>query len=309
MLLKDAYDLYITDITVNKGMSSRSIESYSADLKRYFSYLESRNITTVEEIRKKTIYDYIAIALDELSKSSVARSLTSIRGFHYYLADNLKMENPAVNLASVKRSKTLPRFLSEEELNCLFDSFNDDDPHELLNHCICELMYSCGLRVSEVCNLTLNQYNRANLFLRVLGKGNKERMVPIARSSADLLNCYLDGTRPEYNKRNLSYLLINRRGNQLSRKYVSDMLTAKEKELGLDLNITAHSFRHTFATDLLANGADLRSVQELLGHSSISTTQIYTHVQAKQLHQTYDAYFPKRDTQRKEKKEDETTQD
>ena len=305
MLLQDAYELYITDITVNKGMSNRSIESYSSDLKRYFAFLNRQNITQVEEITRDVIYDYIAEALDSLSKSSVARELTSIRGFHYYLSENLRMDNPAVNLASVRRSKSLPRFLSEAELKTLFDSFDDAKEPELLYHVICEMMYSCGLRVSELCNLTMNQYNRSNNFIRVLGKGNKERMVPIAESSAELLNKYLDTVRPFWNQKGMNYLLINPRGNQLSRKYVSDLLKRKEVELGLDLSITAHSFRHTFATDLLANGADLRSVQELLGHSSISTTQIYTHVQTKQLHAAYDSFFPKRDIKEKEKEDND----
>lgn len=304
MLINDAFDLYISDITLNKGMSERSIDSYSYDLKRYFSYLQKEGIEKVEDITKEHIYAYIAIELDEKKKSSVARSMTSIRNFHYYISDNFNIPNPAVHLASVKKTKYLPRYLSEAELNTLFSSFDDEDDIQLLNHVILEVLYSCGLRVSELCELTLNQYNRANLFIRVLGKGNKERMVPIANSSAELLNRYIDTARARLNKKGSQRIFINRLGNNITRKYVSDLLIAKEKELGMDLDITAHSFRHTFATDLLANGADLRSVQELLGHSSISTTQIYTHVQSKQLHNAYDAYFPRGRMQKNETKEE-----
>ena len=298
MLLDDALELYISDITLNKGMSERSIDSYHYDLKKYIAYLKEEEIENAEEVTKEHIYNYIALELDELAKSSVARSITSIRNFHYFLADSFHMKNPAVNLSAVRKT----RYLNQSELDLLFGSFDDSESVQLFNHAILEVLYSCGLRVSELCNLTMNQYNRANLFIRVLGKGNKQRMVPIAKSSADLLNSYIDTVRVQFNKKNLPYIFVNRRGNHITRKYVSDILNAKEKELGMDSDITAHSFRHTFATDLLANGADLRSVQELLGHSSISTTQIYTHVQSKQLHSAYDQYFPRG---RSESKKDE----
>ena len=299
MLLDDALELYISDITLNKGMSERSIDSYHYDLKKYIAYLREEEIENAEDITKEHIYNYIALELDELAKSSVARSITSIRNFHYFLSDSFHMKNPAVNLSAVRKTRYLPRYLNQSELDLLFESFNDEEPVELFNHAILEVLYSCGLRVSELCNLTMNQYNRANLFIRVLGKGNKQRMVPIAKSSAELLNRYIDTVRVQFNKKNLSYIFVNKRGNHITRKYVSDILNAKEKELGMDSSITAHSFRHTFATDLLANGADLRSVQELLGHSSISTTQIYTHVQSKQLHNAYDQFFPRGRTERK----------
>jgi len=289
----DALNIYISDITTSKGMSSFSIDAYHNDLKQYLSYLNEKGITDMEQIDSSVLFDYIADCLDHLSKSSVQRRLSSIRGFHQYIHKlYVDILDPSVHVESIKKNKALPHYFTEHELNKLFESFDDTKENDLLQHTIFELLYACGLRVSELCNMTLNQYNRMNQFVKVIGKGNKERMVPIAKSSAELLNHYLDTYREKYNKKNAPYLIINRFGRQLTRKYVAEMLKYKEEELGLNLNNTPHSFRHTFATDLLSNGADLRSVQELLGHSDISTTQIYTHVQHKQLQQAYDQFHP-----------------
>ncbi len=302
-----ALESYVAEISLNKGMSERSVEAYKSDLSSYLSFLEEKGIENIEEVKKDDIYEYVALCLDKNRKSSVVRKMSALRGFHSYISERLEIPDPSLNMASVRKTAYLPRVLNEKERNTLFSSFDDKDPKQLLDHCILEILYACGLRVSEMGSLTLNQYNRANLFLRILGKGSKERLVPIARSSAELLDRYLKEVRPLFDKNKSSRFFINKKGNPISRKYVSDLLTRKEKELGLSLDITAHSLRHSFATDLLANGADLRSVQELLGHSDISTTQIYTHVQARQLHQAYDSFFPRAFSEKEE--EDKTKEE
>ena len=292
MLLNDALELYIGDITVNKGMSINSIDSYQSDLKQYIAYLNKESIVDVETVSKEHIYAFITTQLDIKNKSSVTRMISAIHSFHFFI--NIQypnIKNPASNIKTIRKTQYLPKYFNQDELAKLFDSFGDL-PKDIYHHTILELMYACGLRVSELCDLKINQYNRLNGFVRIIGKGNKERMVPIAKFSAHLLDKYIDEVRINYNKKDLAYIFINHLGNRLTRQYVGNMLKSKEKELGLDLDFSPHSFRHTYATDLLANNADLRVVQELLGHSDISTTQIYTHVQKSQLHKAYDQFHP-----------------
>ena len=292
MLIKDAFDLFLTEITINKAMASTSIASYQSDLKQYLIYIDELGIERVEEITKEHIYTFIMDQLQKKSKSSVGRMISSIRAFHstINIHDN-KIKDPTVNIHTIQKTRYLPKYFNKRDLDLLFDSFSDSTI-DLFHHTIFELLYACGLRVSELCSLSINQYNRANGFIKIIGKGNKERIVPIAKYSARLLDQYIDEVRIHYNKKGLSNLFVNRLGNRLTRQYVGVMLKSKEKELGISLELSPHSFRHTFASDLLANNADLRIVQELLGHSDISTTQIYTHVNKDQLHKAYDKFHP-----------------
>lgn len=292
MLIDDAYQIFLTEISINKNMSENSIIAYQSDLKQYFNYLVSIDITTVEDINKEYIYDFIMIQLNSKKKSSVARMISAIKAFHstLYLYDQ-SIIDPTLNIHSIQKTKYLPKYFNKKDLNAFFDSFGNTQK-DIYHKAIFELMYACGLRVSELTKLKMNQYNPANLFIKILGKGNKERLVPIAKYSANLLNEYINNIRPQFNKKKLQFIFVNHLGNRLTRQYVGVVLKSKEKELGINLKLSPHSFRHTFASDLLANDADLRTVQELLGHADISTTQIYTHVNSDQLHKAYDRFHP-----------------
>ncbi|MEA5026418.1 MAG: tyrosine-type recombinase/integrase [Erysipelotrichaceae bacterium] len=291
MELHEALRSYMTEIAINRGMARTSSDSYNSDLQQYLTYLETNGINDVSAINKELIYSFISEQLNNKDKSSVARMISSIRSFHAYLSASTSVVDPAVNIRTIRKTRYLPRFFNGDDLDRFFLSFSDA-PKDVYHHTFFELMYACGMRVSELCSLTINQYNRLNGFIRINGKGSKQRLVPIAESSALLLNHYIDDIRSVYNRKNLSYIFINQLGNRLTRQYVGVVLKSKEKELDLSLKLSPHSFRHTFATDLLANDADLRVVQELLGHSDISTTQIYTHIQQNQLHKAYDQFHP-----------------
>lgn len=293
MKLDEAMDAFLAEITINKGMANTTIDNYQSDLKQYLNYLESDEIKQVEDITKEHIYSFITLQLNTKNKASVARMISSIRAFHITinLIDN-KIKDPTTNIHTIKKTRYLPKYFNQEELDKLFSSFGSSDK-DVYHKTILELLYACGLRVSEICDLKLNQYNKLNRFVRVIGKGNKERLIPIAKYSKDILDYYIEQVRPHFNKKDLSYVFINHLGNRLTRQYIGVMLKSKEKELGLNLKLSPHSFRHTFASDLLANKADLRVVQELLGHSDISTTQIYTHIQREQLHKAYDEFHPR----------------
>ena len=173
-------------------------------------------------------------------------------------------------------------------MNTFTDSLED-----ILNHSLLEIIYACGLRVSEVCNLTLSQVDLNVGIVKIIGKGNKERIVPIPKNSISILKKYSDVVRVVYNKNKNNYFFINKKGNKIRSEYIENMLKCIVVELGLNPNITPHKLRHSYATHLLANGSDLRSIQELLGHSDIATTQIYTHVESNRMIENYKRFHPK----------------
>ena len=288
MKINDAIDNYLYHIAVIEQKSNNTIDSYSNDLKKYADYLEANNIENVEDITNSDIQDFIGEQLDVLSKSSCAHLLTSLRNLHNYLFLNYNIPNPTANLTVKVNKDHLPGFLSDEEIVALLNSFNDEDDLEYFQRLLLQTIFTSGMRVSELCDLQTKSINLQHKQLRIIGKGNKERIVLIDDDTAQRMNHYFNEIRPQWLKgSNSSYFFINRLGNNLNRQYVYELIKKKQKELGLNKEISPHTLRHTFATHLLENDADLRSVQELLGHSDISTTQIYTHVQTKQLKEAY----------------------
>ena len=290
MKILEAVSIYIHEIAVNQQLALTTIESYKNQLSKYTNYLKDLNIIEVNEINHNIIVDYVDELEGDLASSSISHVISVIRNFHQFIAFNYKdVNNPTIKIKIKKTSQSLPSLISKKDLDVIFDNFSEDFKDVYLNT-IFEFLYSCGLRVSELCNLKVNDLSVDNKILKIKGKGSKERVVPISNLALKKLSDYLP-YRSQYNKFKLEYLFINQLGNKLTRQYVWSNL----KEILLVNNITSdyspHSFRHTYATHLLDGGADLRYVQELLGHSDIATTQIYVHLQDKRLKSDYDKYF------------------
>lgn len=290
MSLDEALENYIHYITSVDQKSKRTIESYSRDLRRYIGYLKDNEIYEIENVLYEMILAYINSL--SLARASINHAIVSIKGFHEYSSLNYQLSNPAIYLKAGKQEKKLPIYLSVEEVRKLL-TFQNDDDEELCHVAILEVIYGCGLRVSECTQMTINQVSLNHQYLRVKGKGNKERMIPMNQSCIDRLNQYLQKVRKKRNIHNRKEFFLNQKGNPYAREKIHEMLKKRCALLGLDPRISAHSLRHSFATHLLDGGADLRSVQELLGHSDISTTQIYTHVQNKRLKDAYASYHPR----------------
>lgn len=292
MKLDQAYKEYKIYITINEGKATKTIEAYLCDINSYIEYLKSINIINIEDIKYQHILEYINKMKEDYSLNSITRKSISIRSFHKFLAFKYDYNDPSINLTVHAATKNLPVFLSIEEVDKIMNTFTDS-LEDILNHSLLEIIYACGLRVSEVCNLTLSQVDLNVGIVKIIGKGNKERIVPIPKNSISILKKYSDVVRVVYNKNKNNYFFINKKGNKIRSEYIENMLKCIVVELGLNPNITPHKLRHSYATHLLANGSDLRSIQELLGHSDIATTQIYTHVESNRMIENYKRFHPK----------------
>lgn len=287
MKLDSAIKDYIFNLATADGKSSNTIESYSRDLKKYQSYLESVNINDTDKVTDLIINEYVNSLVKRYSITSINRIKVSIRNFHRFISFKYDLDDPSVNLQVSKGKKRLPVYATQNEINDLMSYFNDDDNEMLFNHAILETIYGCGLRVSECCDLRTNQVNLDDGFLKVLGKGNKERIIPIPSSTVKIMKNYFYNVRTLWLKKSSNYFFVNKFSKKIYSEYVEKMIKTVINEVGIKKHITPHKLRHSYATHLLEGGADLRVIQELLGHSDISTTEIYTHVEQERLRNTY----------------------
>lgn len=292
MKLEEALKEYLVHIQVNEGRSPRTVSSYDEDLKQYSAFLSAHNVTDTAEITYQLIEQFITEQSTLKASSSVVRMAASIRSFHHDLAFMHNEADPSLNLEVHKSTNTLPVYCTVDEISQLMSSFDDTDPNQYMDHAILEAIYSCGLRVSEAVSLTLNRVDLDSGKVRVLGKGDKERIVPIPQGSISLLKYWRDVVRPVFLKTKTPLFFINRFGRRVTPRYVELMLQKKDVELGFTKHITPHKLRHSYATHMLQGGADLRSIQEMLGHSNIQTTEIYTHVQNRQMFTSYEKFHP-----------------
>lgn len=293
MELKYALEEYINYISVVDQKALTTIDSYHRDLNKYIYFLEKNNVLNIENVTFDHIQGYILSVSKKIKPSSINRNIVSIRTFHKYISEYHPMiENPTLFLQNKKVGRHLPKTIAKDDVIRILEFKETNQDEQLYHQCILEVLYGCGLRVSECCNLKLNQVHLQEGFFRVIGKGNKERMVPLNQHTISLLNTYLQSVRREWNKKNTSFVFINHLGNKLTRQYVNHFIKERVKVLGLNTHTSAHNFRHSFASHLLDGGADLRIVQELLGHADISTTQIYTHVQTERLKKSYLSAHP-----------------
>lgn len=283
---------YIIELkTIKQRDKDTTVNSYSEDIYKYLEYMESKNISSALDISYNNLLDYLKYLDDnKYEVSSVARKIVSIKAFHKYLSENYNVVDISTKINTPRFYRKLPNILTIEEVDNLLD-IKLDTPFDYRNKAMLELMYSSGLRVSELINLELSDIDLNNNYVRCFGKGSKERIVPVGEYSSKYLSIYINEYRDSMKK---SYytekIFLNNHGKEMTRQGFFKIIKKIAKDKNINKNITPHMLRHSFATHLLNNGADLRTIQEMLGHSSISTTQIYTNVTNDILKENYDLY-------------------
>ncbi|MCS6985116.1 MAG: site-specific tyrosine recombinase XerD [Leptospiraceae bacterium] len=281
-------------LLVEKGLSENSIFSYLSDLTKLNRFAQSHSRSLISLTRNDILEFLREESRRNLSSRTRARVIASLRQFYNYLEQNKVItQNPMTDVESPKVERHLPDYLTQEEIKKLFMVFNESDILELRDKTLFELMYSAGLRISEACQLKMQDVNLDQMQLRIIGKGGRERLVPFGDVAYELLQKYLSHSRPALATKPSPYVFISKKGGALNRKSAWRLLKRYIGRAQIKKKITPHTLRHSFATHLLQNNADLRAVQELLGHLDISTTQIYTHLVRSDLEKTHKKYHPR----------------
>lgn len=286
---------FLTHIRVEKGLSSNTVSAYRRDLMKFSEFAQKRKIA-LEAVTRDDLVDFLAgLYRQKLESKSVARHLVSLRNFFRFAQiQELIPADPSVNLESPKIRRSLPGYLRLEEVERLLEQPDAKTPLGLRDRAMLEILYSAGLRVSELIGLRVSDLDTKVGCVRCIGKGDKERIVPVGKKALGMVERYLRDARPKLlGKTSSPTLFVNRRGGALSRVGVWKILSTYGRRAGMRVALTPHMLRHSFATHLLERGADLRSVQLMLGHADISTTQIYTHVVEERLKQVYKAHHPR----------------
>ncbi len=283
-------------LLLERGLSDHAIEAYTRDVTKLANYVADSH-RTPKELQLGDLQDFVeSLHAIGLAESSQSRILSGIRHFYQYLLlEDITSENPAKLLEMPKRKKKLPEVLSAEEIQKMLDAIDLSQPLGLRNQTIVELLYACGLRVSELVNLRISDLHLDADIIRIIGKGDKERLVPIYDSAQELLSRYFEIWRnlqtPALGHED--FVFLNRRGKALTRVMIFYIIKDLSSAANIQKNVHPHSLRHSFATHLVENGADLRAVQQLLGHASITTTEIYTHMDRRFLRSTLETYHPR----------------
>lgn len=297
-MLEDHLKDFIHFLLVEKGLSENTMISYERDLKRYLSNLKTvQAIKGIDEVQRTHILQFIGELKNEgKSSKTIARHIASIRSFHQFLLrDKAASHDPTVHIETPKLERNLPKVLSMEEVETLLETPKGTGHFGLRDKAMLEILYATGIRVSELIGLNLDDLHLNMGFLRCIGKGNKERIIPVGRTATEALERYLEAGRTKFprQKSREDALFLNHQGNRLTRQGFWKILKKLAFDAGIEKDLTPHTLRHSFATHLLENGADLRAVQEMLGHSDISTTQIYTHVTKLRLRDVYSKFHPR----------------
>lgn len=294
--MKELIDTFLSYLSVERGLSNNTIISYREDLESYLDFIEKNRIDSLSKISKDNITGFMLQQKDEgIAANSVARRLAAIRMFHRFLArERILKSDPSTLVDSPKLWKKVPDTLTINEIESLIAQPNLRYVLGIRDRAILETMYATGMRVSEVVNLKKDNVNLGVGFLRCIGKGNKERVIPLGKKAIAGIERYLKLSRPKLLKNKESeYLFISRFGKKISRQSFWKIIKKYAKAARIKKAIKPHTLRHSFATHLLEHGADLRSVQEMLGHSDISTTQIYTHVNKDRLKSIHKQFHPR----------------
>jgi len=289
-------DRFLHYLIVEKGLSKNTIEAYSHGLNRFLNYLRGKGTEEVREISKLDIREFLLFLKRKgLSSKTLARNLVSIRVFLRFLTEeSILSANPAEEIESPKTAKTLPEILSLEEVETLLEQPDPQIPQGMRDRAMLEMLYATGMRVSELTRLQVNHVHLDAGYVLVYGKGSKERIVPIGNEAIEWARRYMGETRERLlKKRESPFLFVNRSGKPMSRQYFWKSIKAYGRRAGIRKRITPHLLRHSFASHLLERGADLRSVQLMLGHADISSTQIYTHVTGERLKKIHQRYHPR----------------
>lgn len=282
---------FINYLKVLRKYSKNTLKNYQNDLLELYDF-----DTDVLNIKEKEVEEYLEYLYSRgLNRNSISRKLSAIRSFYNYL---IKEEVIQINyfdeISNPKKNRSLPHYIKNNDLEIMFHSFKDQNKIEIRNHCILEVLYATGIRVSELVNIKINDIDFYNNTIKILGKGNKERIVIFGSYAKNIIEKYLNHSRDKFLKgKTNEYLFLNKNGTKLTTRYIRIILNDIVKKCEIDYHISPHTLRHTFATDMLNSGADLMTVKELLGHSSVNTTGIYTHITNEQIKKVYSFAHPR----------------
>ncbi len=294
--MHETLDRYLNYLLVERGVAQNTLESYGRDLRRYLAFIAQKGLRDFKDSLPETIVEYLVFIKNEgLSANSMNRALAALRGFYkYLLMEKLIAQTPLADIELAKVWMRLPDTISKEEMQLILAQPGDKTPAALRDTAMLELLYATGIRVSELINLKMNSINWQVGFLTVMGKGSKERIVPVGKTAYDCVRVYVDKARPQLmQKKSTEVLFLNRFGGKFTRQGFWKMVIRYTRQAGLQKKVHPHTFRHSFASHLLEGGADLRTVQVMLGHADISTTQIYTHITRDRLKEIHQKYHPR----------------
>ncbi|TRL29425.1 site-specific tyrosine recombinase XerD [Staphylococcus chromogenes] len=294
--MQDVVDEYLRFIQIEKGLSENTIAAYRRDLNHYLNYLAAQKISNLDFIDRQIVQQWFGVLHDEgRSTKSIARFTSTIRSFHQFaLREKYAAKDPTVLIETPKYERKLPDVISIDEIDLLLTTPETSKNNGYRDRTMLELLYATGIRVSELINIEVEDVNLLMGFVKVFGKGNKERIIPLGETVIELLKTYIENVRPQLLKKLVTHtLFLNMQGKPLTRQGIWKIIKQTGAKAGIQKRLTPHTLRHSFATHLLENGADLRAVQEMLGHSDISTTQLYTHVSKTQIRKMYQQYHPR----------------
>ncbi len=290
MKLEDAFDLYTQYLLVEKGLTPTTVKNYQDDINQFFLMLND-TIHSTSELTGEHIYQFMKMQnIKGMMTSTVIRRISAIRNFYIFLQKEGMLNDKIPTIPSLKLGQHLPSVLSLEEVEKLLEAPNLNTEAGIRDRAMLELMYASGLRVSELLMLERSMINFDNNLVRIFGKGRKERIIPIGDYAIYYLKEYMVNVRSKNIGKGTKYVFLNKKGKPLTRQYFFKQVKKYAKEVGIEVEISPHTLRHCFATHLLENGAELRAVQEMLGHTNIATTQIYTHVSSNRITSAYDLY-------------------
>ena len=288
MELNDAVDLYFQYLRVERGVSEETIKNYAYDLKQFFIAIPKN---TTEDMMQTDITDFVTIQMKEgLQVSTILRRISSTYNFYLFLEREHIIEFVVKKFDRPKKMQSLPKTLTVDEVEDLLNTPDLSKDEGFRDRTMFEVMYSSGLRVSELISLKVNQVNVEKGTIDIIGKGNKQRKVPVGEYALEFLKKYIEEHRPHIKGKRSNYLFLNRYGDQLSRQYFFLQIKKYAKQAGIEEDVSPHTLRHCFATHMLENGAELRALQEMLGHANLATTQIYTNVSTKRILDAYDLF-------------------
>lgn len=295
-MLRECFNDFIGHLRLERGLSLRTAKAYGSDMELFIRYLESLKINDWEEVRRDDIADFLEADPDHrMEPTTIARRLVSIKVFFRYLVEEQIVKNDITDILEGPRKRLqLPGFLTEEEVDRLIAAYTGNDILTIRNRAIIEVLYASGLRASEITRLRLDKVEFNESYLRVIGKRDKERVVPFGREASGCMAAYLREARPKLDKSGKALeFFLSRTGKALTRERIWMIVTEAARIAGIEKDIYPHMLRHSFATHLLSHGADLRVIQEMLGHADISTTQIYTHMDSSRFANAHQQFHPR----------------
>lgn len=300
-VMQTRVDQYLDELRVEGGLARNTLEAYRRDLRKFLAYLSASGMDDPASATPQTLSGFLAhLKKSAPAPASAARCVAALRGFFRFLCrEGLARQNPMINLGAPRPWGRLPRTLTQEEVTRLVDLYTGKRPEEIRDAAMVELLYATGLRVSELVGVEVPHLNLDVGYVLASGKGGKQRVVPIGEPARRKVSAYLELARGSLMKRRVSpFVFVTRRGTKLTRQGFWNVLRNRARRAGITRRISPHMLRHSFATHLLEHGADLRSVQSMLGHASISTTQIYTHVERERLKRVHTELFPRKQRRR-----------